>query len=210
MTDKEKQDENYEAGLSADKIDREIVYYYSREKRLNRASPSVSDLNEVKPKQKGSSSSVFPRRSNLITFVTIIMIFVMFNVISRLSREAPNVLLGGNRIEAKIFREEGSQVLEIIKSLPKEGEFYTGYVDIIVSPVEKKLKKGEVPPEEPAVDPPVPKKFLHRINFNAVDTETYRVSLPFEENDFYVIFLNPGEQKSLRVKTRTSKRSSSN
>ena len=202
MAEEEKQKKNQGTSEIPVDIDQEIVYYYSREKRLERASPQVRALNDYKNKQKENGPSGFLSRPNIMPLISIVMIFIMFTIISRLSREDTSVLLGGNRIDVKIYKEEGLLILELLKKFPIEGEFYTGDVDIIVSPV---LKKGEEPSK-------ALKEFHHRVSFNAVDSENYVVSLPFEENDFYVILINPNEQKSLRIraKTKTPKRSVSN
>ena len=164
------------------------VYYYSREHRLSKASPAVRAMNDGKY-IRPSARTLFATRGNAIVFATVV-IFTVFGLSSRfmgLGRERGTVL-GGNNLALTIVREEGVLFLGMTKNVPKNGEFYIGAVDIAVSPVIPKSREGETP-----------QIYAHRVFFNPVESETYLVSLPFDENDFFVILVAENEQKPLRL-----------
>ena len=175
---------------------RDPVFHYSREHRLSRASSAVQDLYDGKPIRPSLSRTLFATKGNVFIFASIILICAMFGIASRFSgRSAPGVRLGGNSVALTIVREEGVLILSMVKNAPKSGEFYTGEIDIAVSPVMSKSSEGEVPREIPDV-------FVHRIYFHPVDTESFSVSLPFEENNFIVLIKAGDEQKAVRVSVR--------
>jgi hypothetical protein len=168
--------------------DREPVYYYSRERRLSRASQAVRDINEDTPSRAGFAKSLFGNRGNTMVFASIFAICAMFFIVSRLASGERGAKLGGNSLTLSVTGDEELRILMISKSMPKKGEAYTGAVDIAVSPVMQKINEGEIPPA-----------FYHRVFFNPVVSENYQIALPFEENAFLVILRTEGEQKSLRV-----------
>lgn len=174
--------------------ERDPVYYYSREHRLNRASPAVRALNDGKPIKPSLKRTLFGSRGNIMVFASIVAICFMLNMVSRISNRDSGVKLGGNTVALTILREEGIAVLTIIKNVPKGGEAYTGEVDIAVSPVMPKSKAEEIP------------VFSHRIFFNPVDAETFSVALPFEKNDFVALLSTGDERKSIKLKAREIKR----
>ena len=157
--------------------DRDPVFYYSRASRLSRS------VNDEQSKKTGLFKTSAAARANIMLFVSIIIICVMFGISTRISGKQ-GVNLGGNTITLTLVREEGVLILNIFKKAPKSGEVYMGAVDISVSPA------------EPTAASQI---FSHRITLNPAATETYRVSLPFDGNDFFVT-LRAGEEKSLRVK----------
>ena len=173
---------------------RDPVFYYSREHRLSRASSTVQAMNEEKPIRKGFAGSFFGTKANVMLFVTIVLIFGVYMFSTRYSGTGNGVQLGGNTLALALVREDGVLILGIVKTMPKSGEAYVGVVDIAVSPVMPKVKEGE----EQNVFP----VFTHRILFNPVASESYSLSLPFEGNDFLVLFKNDTEQKSFRLRTK--------
>ena len=183
MIDKEKLPEQ-------DEIEREPVFYYSREHRLSRASPAVRAMNDgqfIRPSVK----TLLGTRGNAIVFITIV-IFTVFGLAGRfvgLNRER-GTNLGGNTLALKILLEEEVLFLGLTKNAPKSGEFYIGAVDIAVSPVIPRSREGE----RPLI-------YTHRVYFNPVDSETFLLSLPFDGNDFFVILATDNEQKTLRLNT---------
>ena len=172
-------------------IDRDPVFYYSREHRLSRASPEVQALNDGKPIRMSLSKTLFATRSHRILFLVIIFTCVSLVLGNRFSGRDSGVKLGGNTLTSVIVREEGVLLLGITKNAPKFGEAYVGAVDIVVSPVMPKPKEGEAQEFPPL--------FTHRIYFNPSASETFSLTLPFEGTDFFVILRNDSEQKSLRL-----------
>lgn len=173
------------------------VYYYSRERRLSRASPAVQALNDGKFIRPNLSKSLFGTKSNAVIFMLVVFFIAVFGLASRFSGLNRGVKLGGNTIAVSILREESVLILGIAKNMPKSGEAYIGAVDIAVSPVMSKPKEGEAQEM-----PPV---FVHRIFFNTVDSETFQVVLPFDGTDFLVVLKTDSEQKSLRLKAEGKK-----
>jgi len=185
------------SGAPADKRDnvhRDPVFYYSREHRLNRASPMVLSMNDEKSQRPGLVSRLFGTKANVLVFGTIAFVFAVIMLTNRFAGVDKSIKFGGNTLALAIVKEEGVSILEIKKTMPKSGETYIGAVDIAVSPVLSNVKGGEAgkgPPE-----------FTGRVVFNPMDYETYKVSLPFEGSDFLVMFKTDTEQKSFRVKAK--------
>ena len=169
---------------------REPVFYYSRERRLSRASPGVQALNDGKPIRASIRKTLLATRSHRLIFFSLIFACVSLVLASRFTARESAAKLGGNAIVLRIAREEGVLILDIAKTSPKSGEVYIGAVDLAVSPVLSKQEEAESP-----------SLFAHRIYFNPVESETQRVSLPFDGDDFFVILKTENEQKSYRIKT---------
>lgn len=166
----------------------EPVFYYSRERRLSRASPQVQALNDGKPIRASFRKTVLATRSHKLIFFSLIFVCISLLLASRFTARESAVKLGGNTLAISIVREEGILMLGISKTAPKSGEVYIGAVDIAVSPVHSKQEEA-------------PSVFSHRIYFNPVESETRRVSLPFDGDDFFVILKTENERKSYRIKT---------
>ena len=173
-----------------DNVEKDPVFYYSREHRLSRASPVVRALNDGKFIKPSLSRRLFANKGNMMVFIAIVLVTV-FGLASRFSGKEPEMKLGGNTIAVTIIREEGILILRMIKNLPKSGEAYMGEVDIAVSPVMSK-QEDEIPPV-----------FFHRVSFRPIDSEAFSISLPFEKNDFIVLLSINGEQKSMRIKVKS-------
>ena len=189
MTDDEKKRQQNE------ELNQEPVYYYSRERRLNRASPRVRAFNDETPSRRGFSKSLIGSRGNIFLLISIVIICAMFGIAFRSPKGGTKTELGRNTVALTITREEGILILEIVKNAPKSGEFYTGEVDIAVSPVMAKPGNAEINLDNYNV-------FTHRVFFHPVDFESFQSALPFEENNFVVLIITGDEQKALRVNVR--------
>jgi len=180
---------------SEDNVQKDPVFYYSRERRLSRASPRVQQMNDGVPIRPSLSKTLFATRGHKLIFATIILFCITFGFTSRFSgRGEVGLKLGGNSIAMIIVPVEETLVMEIAKKVPKSGEFYIGAVDIAVSPVMPKPREGE--------QGEAPRVFSHRIIFNAVESENYNLSLPFDGTDYFVVFSTGDEHKSIRLKVR--------
>ena len=176
-------------------IERDAVFHYSREHRLEKASPDVIAMNDGKMIRPSLSKTLFATRANRLVFVVIVVFFVFALGIRFASRaEDKGMKFGGNILGLTIEKEEEVLILGIVKQAPKSGEIYIGEVDIAVSPVTPKPKEGE----EAEIAP----TFTHRITFNPLDTETYHLSLPFEGKDFIVMLRGRDEQRSVRLRVK--------
>lgn len=182
-----------DSSFDRDELNAPPVFYYSRERRLNRASPIVRSLNEGKTIRPSLSKSLFATRGNMFIFASVILILAVSGLAFRFSRaDRGGISLGKNSISVIITQEEDILFLDIIKKAPKNGDAYTGPVEIAVSPVMPKTQDG--------TEQEIPPVFSHRIIFRPVDSEISRTSLPFEGSNFFVILRTPDEQKSLRLK----------
>jgi hypothetical protein len=176
-----------------DKVEKDIVFYYSREHRLSRAPEAVRALNDVNYVRPSIGKRLFGTKSNMLILMSIIIICAMFTITSRFNSGGSSVKLGANTLNLTIIREKEALGLSIQKTAPKSGEFYIGAVDISVSPVVPKSGEGEAAGEIPLV-------FSHRIFFNPADTESFFMSLPFDGGDFFVFLSTDDEQKVVRVR----------
>jgi len=162
--------------------DRDPIFYYKKGSLMR------SSLEEAKSKRAGIFKNSVAARANIMVFISVIVICVMFGVTTRIMARQ-NIKLGENTMVLNIVNEEGILFLDIVKKAPKSGEVYMGIVNISVFPAIEQSTE-------------TPKAFSHRITFNPAATERYRVSLPFDGNDFYVT-LNAGEeQKTIRVNVK--------
>jgi hypothetical protein len=170
--------------------EKDIVYYYSRERRLSRASPEVQALNDGIPIRSSFSKTLFATKAHKLVFFAIVITVTVSSLASRFSGTdsgVKGVKLGENTLALTLRPVEGALILGIIKNTPESGEFYAGAVDIAVSPVQKKA--GEVP-----------LVFNHRISFTLVETEVFQAAIPFDGTDFFVLLRAGDELKSVRLK----------
>ena len=181
-------------------IDRDPIFYYSREHRLSRASQTVRDFNEGEPTRPGLTKALFGTRGNIFLFGSILMICAMLVLTSRFSGGERRIKLGGNTVAITISREEGAFILDMVKNAPKNGEAYTGDVWFAVSPVMPKSKEG--------VQPEV---FTDYATFFPLEYEVFRFPLPFvniaesSSDAFFIILMAGNEQKTLRINARLNK-----
>ncbi|MDR0496027.1 MAG: hypothetical protein LBH42_00265 [Treponema sp.] len=178
-------------------IEREPVFYYSREHRLSKASPEVRAMNEGKRILPGLSRRLFATRGNVPVFV-IIVLFTALGMATRIAGRERNldVKLGGNSLAMVIFSEDEVLILGMSKKAPSSGEFFTGEVDITVLPIAPKSKD----PEDSI------KAFNHRFFFRPIESETFQISLPFDTSDFFVVLKAGEEQKTIRLKVVETRR----
>jgi len=169
-------------------IEREPEYYYSRERRLSRASSAVRELYDSKSGKISVVKRLFGNRNNAMLFIMIIITFAILNFVSKNTKTNTAVKLGGNTVTIAILREEETLILDITKQSPKTGAAYTGEVEIAVSPA--KVNKSETPPV-----------FFHRVYFTTAGYDSFLISLPFDvsENEFILLLKTADEQKSVKL-----------
>jgi hypothetical protein len=175
--------------------DRELVFYYNRERRLERASPAVQALNEKEPMVKGGFiRSLTSTKSNMLLLVSILIIMAFIMVFSALygGPRVGALTLGGNTLRLSAFKENGAFIV-INKSIaPKEDAPYTGEVYVGVSPVLPSAEK---------LDPADIPVFTARVFFTLTEEEEYRLDLPFAAESYLLLFQAGGERATARVKT---------
>jgi hypothetical protein len=179
---------------------REPVYYYSRSRRLERASPALRAFNEEQPQTRPSLvKSLTASKPQAILFFTIVVFMILGFIISFLYGGDDQLKLGGNTVEVSAMIFEGNTYLALKKTFKNDGEAYTGAVDLGVSPVFSgggKKSAGDEGPAEPE-DYPV---WAQRIFFTLKNGEEYRFALPFEAPRLLVLLqAETGEQAAVQV-----------
>jgi hypothetical protein len=164
----------------------ELVFYYSRERRLSGAPPPVKALYEETPKKKfGLFRSLTATRPLTMLFISILFLCAAIVIISTVNA-GTSCTLGGNRITVEAVQFRGETMVAMTKTVTDAENAYTGLVDIGVAPA--------LSGESGAEDYPL---FTHRIFFSLNTEEEYRFSLPFEANKLLVVL--QGEQDAARL-----------
>ena len=184
-------EKRYSLASLDENIEREPVYYYSREHRLSRASSAVRDLYDNKSGKISVAKRLFGNRGNVMTFALIIISCIMISFVSKYSQANTSAKLGGNTVTMAIQREGGISILDITKQGPKTGVAYSGEVEIAISPA--KVIEGETPPV-----------FFHRVYFTTAGYDSFLISLPFDnnENEFILLLKTTNEQKSVKLRAK--------
>jgi hypothetical protein len=166
----------------------EIVFYYSRERRLARASDAVKAINEPGPPMKGGVIRVlFATRAGAPLFFTIVILCV-FTFFIWYTRARSDLKIGGNQISISALRHSGATYVELGKKAPEDG-CYTGAVDLALSIPQKLMGAGMA---APIVN--------RRIFFTLEGREEFRFSLPFDAPELVLLIRAGDEIKSLQVK----------
>jgi hypothetical protein len=164
----------------------DLVFYYSREHRLERASESVRQLNTpAKSGKRGFFSGILANKSQGFLLISIMVMSVMIMLVSIFTR-GDSAVFGGNRVEFSALRFQGATYLALKKTARKSP--YTGTVNLAVSP------SGEAGEDIPIV--------THTIFFSLVEEEEYRLRLPFESGELLILAERPGELKKFTVKVK--------
>jgi hypothetical protein len=172
-------------------LDRELVFYYNRERRLERASPAVRALNEPGPPVKGGIiRSLTATKPLLLLFISIIIIMVMIFLYSLTSApRGGGLTLEGNSLKISAGRSQDTTFMVITKNILKGEDPYIGEVYVAVSPLIKGAK-------DPA-DIPV---FTERVFFTLEAEEEYRLSLPFGAEELLILLQVGAQRATVRVK----------
>jgi hypothetical protein len=179
-----------------DKGDQDLVFYYSRERRLSRASQTVRELNDGVVRKTGLFRSLTPTRGHLFLLLSIFIICGMIIIASN-APGGKELTLGGSKLTLSIREEGGERVLTILKEIPQGGEAYTGAVDLAVSPARPE-KSGSTAGDEEA-----PEILTRRLFFTLEEREDYRIPLSFGSSqngkDYYVILQTENERIGRKI-----------
>ena len=189
MTGQEKESKDSVNHKTVDDDDGNIVFYYSREHRLSKASPLVLEHN--RNTRPGLTKGVIGNRSNFMILAIMFLVSVIYVIGSRISSDPPNaeVSVGNNTVALSVFQEGSVFLLLIEKTASTQEEAYQGLVDIVISPVQKKGEK-----EPPSI--------TQSVFFSDKTSETFSFSLPFDGSDIFVIFYTDDESIMRRVRKR--------
>jgi hypothetical protein len=173
--------------------DREIVFYYNRERRLEKASAEVRAINEGTPLiQGGLIRSLTSTKPHLLLFITILVILAGIMVFSAMSGPGGGgVMLVGNTLRVSAGRG-GKPFLLVKKTITNDEDApYTGAVYVGVSPLFRSSEN---------IDPADIPVFTDLLFFTLEKEEEYRLDLPFSAETYLLLF-QAGDQ---RVSTRVS------
>lgn len=181
-------------------IERDPVFYYSREHRLSRASPAVQAHYESGAAKTGSFRKMFGSMGNKTLLIVIVLMCIVISLTNRKGGAENRITISGNSLAAIITDEEGIQILDITKNVAKKGNAYVGAVDILVYPLQIKAKEGE--------SREIPPVFSHRVQFGPYYPEIFTLSLPFADTEYSVIFRTVDDYGTMRVKVQGTKKRS--
>ncbi|MDR2363654.1 MAG: hypothetical protein LBD65_04485, partial [Spirochaetaceae bacterium] len=172
------------AAAGKEPAEQEPVFYYSRARRLERASPAVRELNDAAPvKPPGLFRTLTATKPLSFLFMSIVTVIIIFFAASFFSGRDDPPVLEGNSLTLSAVRFEGSTYLVIKKTILEKTEAYTGIVDMAVSVY---VKAGEESPGElPLTN--------RSVFFSPEPEEEYRIALPFEAPEL-LILMRAGEK----------------
>jgi hypothetical protein len=179
----------------SEEADRDIVFYYSRERRLARAPQAVRDLYDTSLASRPTLYKALTggTRSGAMLLITIVVVSFVLLILSRGIKESGGAKLAGNTliVSAMSFpgQSEGDAAatyIAVVKKADSETA-YTGPVEIAVSVYKKEGGAGE--PIE-----------TRRIFFTIEPEEDFRFSVPFSEPELILVFRAEEELAAVRVK----------
>jgi hypothetical protein len=193
--DKEKKRPNAKYKLSHEKIQGpEIVYYYNRERRLEKSSQAVRDLYTEQPKRRlGFLYALTGSKSNTMLFGTIIFLCALMLLFSYFGISGDSRELDGNILSVKGINYDGTVLIEVRKTHRKDRfarsiKPYIGAVEIAVF---LPAKSGQEQSQQPTA------VFRHKIFFTNEQEEYYRFAVPFDQSELALIFQT--EKKTLNM-----------
>jgi hypothetical protein len=168
-----------------------MVFYYSRARRLERASEAVRRLNDPNPEKPPNLFRTLvatkPRAMLLITILFLSALIVLVSFVINLDEGR---LLGGNRIAVSAMTFSGATYIALKKTAGGE-RAYTGTVDLAVT-IPLKPEEADQGAEAPIA--------LQRLFFTLKPEEDFRFSIPFEAPELLIVMQAEQERISLRVK----------
>jgi hypothetical protein len=174
-----------------------LVFYYNRERRLEKAPQAVKDLyNKDKTNRRFSLlGPLVADKPRATVFFTIILVCVAIIIVTLVNKTGGVYSLAGNSIAITGTRFEGATIVVLTKTVKKNaGNAYTGAVDIAVSyPVDTVVNNGAVYSD--GENYPV---FYHRIFFSMEPVEEYRFAVPFDTPEQLLILQT--ERNTLKIK----------
>ena len=178
-------------------LQQEPVFYYSRDRRLNRASATVRAFNDSPSVKKGFAKRFFGSHGNIFLFISIIIICGMFAMSLRMSSRGNVMKIGGNTLSITITQEDGISILEVIKIASDINPSYIGEVDIAISEAEPR-SQGNTTRDNPNI-------YTHRVVFHALASESFQTTLPFDASALYVLVVAGNEQNAMKVSVKKGK-----
>jgi hypothetical protein len=169
----------------------ELVFRYSRDRRLARAPKKVQELYRPSPKKKpGLFRSLTATRPLAMLFGSVMVLSAITIVMAVYGGARDSRIMGGNRVSVTAMKYQGSTFMVLNKHRRDKTGAYTGPVDMAVSPV-----AGEGEGEGLPV-------FSNRLFFSLKEKEEYRISVPFEAEELLVVLRNESVTVDLRARPK--------
>ncbi|MDR2608833.1 MAG: hypothetical protein LBC57_10630 [Treponema sp.] len=173
----------------------ELVFYYSREKRLEKAPPRVRELYEAPPKRKGFFRVLTATKPLAILFWSIVVLSLIAIAMGTFGNFGNTPYLSGNRLSVESRRHNGETFLVLRKELRENRWAYKGMVELSVFPLPSGGEGGlSVPAEDAGRGETVPPVYNQRIYFSSAKEESFPFSLPFEA-DILLFRMKGGRRK---------------
>ncbi|MDR2702018.1 MAG: hypothetical protein LBB72_06285 [Spirochaetaceae bacterium] len=151
--------------------DGRVVFYYSRERRLKRASPSVRKFNEAAPPRKSNLfRTLTATRPLQFMFISVVTVCVAVIIASLFITSENTRVLENNTVVVSVATA-GDKSYITVKKTAKAAGAYSGAVDIAVS------FKGENQPID-----------ARRVYFTPETEEVFRFSVPFTGKKMLLLF----------------------
>ncbi|MDR1306515.1 MAG: hypothetical protein LBK74_02945 [Treponema sp.] len=167
---------------------RPLVFYYSREKRLERASPAVRELNEASPARKPNLfRTLTSTRPLSLLFVSLILCAAVI-FLSRFSGAGRSAALGNNTVQVSAA-SAGEKAYVTVKKTARGDDASGGASTAYTGPVNTAVSL----PAQGEAAPPV---HVERIYFTLEQEETFRFSVPFTGKKL-LILMEAGEDRAL-------------
>jgi len=162
--------------------DGRITFYYSRDKRLEKASPAVQKLNNPDPSKKPSLfRTLTSTRPLTYLFISVITISVAIIAVSLFIGSENTRVIGNNALTVTILSSGGKSYVAITKTA-KTASAYTGTVNIAVS----------LPEEDSPIE-------AERVFFTLEKEEVFRFSVPFTGKKMLVLIEAGAERAMFKV-----------
>jgi len=178
--------------------DDKLIYYYSREKRLDKASDAVRNLySHEKPARGGLLRPLIANKGRTFIFTSILLMCAVLFLINILDLSG-SYNLAGNKITAQALKYEGAIIVLVKKTSSKNwlgklraDTIYTGAVDIRAFPV-KTASLADAGETGTA--------FMNRITFTGEAEQEFRFTLPFETDTVLLILQAGSKQARINLK----------
>ncbi|MDR2160466.1 MAG: hypothetical protein LBP23_10415 [Treponema sp.] len=169
----------------------ELIFRYSRSRRLAKAPKKVQELYRPSPRKKfGLFRSLTATRPLAVLFGSVMVLSVITVIMAVYGGAENSKIMGGNRVSVTAMKYQGATFMVLTKHRKDEGGGYTGPVDMAVSPA---ISEGE------GRDLPV---FSNRLFFSLKEKEEFRFSVPFEAAEFLVVLQNEFATVDLRTRPK--------
>ncbi|MDR3192607.1 MAG: hypothetical protein LBT87_06035 [Treponema sp.] len=166
----------------------ELVFYYSREKRLAKAPQRVRALyEESAPPKFNLFRPLVATKPLAMLFTTVLILSAISAIIAFSGIAGGSHKFQGNSITVDARRYQGTVIVTIQKKPDREERAAEdGLTDILINPVQGRGGEGS--------------GFSHRLFFGSGKEEEFRIVVPFDSSE--LIFRLQGERERLEFKVK--------